>query len=146
MNWVLRTAALLACGLLLASIPPTAAQEKSDIAADKASAWMKQKLELSQNILTGLTHGDFEQVEINAQRMNVVNYLEKGIASDKPQYEEYRRQLNYFTLANREILRQAKAKNIERRDARVQPTHRQLRAVPSGRSRREEEMTEGRSR
>lgn len=113
MNRVLRTVALLTCGLLLASIHPTAAQEKSDVAADKASAWMKQKLELSQNILTGLTHGDFEQVEINAQRMNVVNYLEKGIASDKPQYEEYRRQLNYFTLANREILRQAKAKNIE---------------------------------
>lgn len=109
----LRLVALVGCGLLLASIHPTAAQDKPEIAPEKASAWMKQKLELSQNILSGLTMGDFESAELNAQRMNVVNYLEKWMAADKPQYAEYKRQLNYFELANREILRQCKAKNIE---------------------------------
>lgn len=109
----LRLVALVACGLLLASIHPTAAQDKPGIEQEKASAWMKQKLELSQNILSGLTMGDWDAVELNAQRMNIVNYLEKWIAADKPQYTEYKRQLSYFELANREILRQAKAKNIE---------------------------------
>jgi cytochrome c556 len=109
----IRLLALVACGLLLVSIHPTAAQDKPEIAPEKASAWMKQKLELSQNILAGLTQGDFEAVELNAQRMNIVNYLEKWMAADKPQYADYKRQLSYFELANREILRQAKAKNIE---------------------------------
>jgi hypothetical protein len=97
----LRLVALVGCGLLLASIHPTAAQDKPEIAPEKASAWMKQKLELSQNILSGLTMGDFETAELNAQRMNVVNYLEKWMAADKPQYAEYKRQVNYFELANR---------------------------------------------
>src|SRR5690349_12550442 len=83
------------------------------VAQEKPSDWMKQKLEMSQNILAGLTKGDFEAVEANAQKMNVVNYLEKLVAADQPHYKEYMRQLNSFETANRELLRQAAKKNIE---------------------------------
>ncbi len=113
MNSSLRIAIVVATGLLLATIHPTTADEKPDPNAEKASAWMKQKLELSQNILAGLTKGDFEAVELNAQRMNIVNYLEKWAAADKPEYVDYKRQLSYFEMANREILRQSRAKNVE---------------------------------
>jgi hypothetical protein len=108
-----RIATILACGVLVASIRPTMADDKPDPSTEKASAWMKQKLELSQNILSGLTKGDFEAVELNAQRMNIVNYLEKWAAADKPEYADYKRQLSYFEMANREILRQSRAKNVE---------------------------------
>lgn len=80
---------------------------------DKAGEWMKKKLELSQAILDGLTHGDFAAVEGDAQRLNLVGYLEKLLTVDKPQYKEYMRQLSYFEMANRELLRQARAKNVE---------------------------------
>jgi cytochrome c556 len=113
MNRSLRIVIVVATGLLLTTIHPTTADEKPDPSAEKASAWMKQKLELSQNILAGLTKGDFEAVELNAQRMNIVNYLEKWAAADKPEYVAYKRQLSYFEMANREILRQSRAKNVE---------------------------------
>ncbi len=82
-------------------------------ADDRPANWMKQKLEMSQNILAGLTKGDFKSVETNALQMNVVNFLEKEVAQDQPYYKEYSRQLNAFETANRELLRQASAKNIE---------------------------------
>jgi cytochrome c556 len=113
MNGSLRIAAAAAIGLLCVAIHPTIADDKPDPSSEKASAWMKQKLELSQNILSGLTQGDFEAVELNAQRMNIVNYLEKWAAADKPEYADYKRQLSYFEMANREILRQSRAKNVE---------------------------------
>jgi cytochrome c556 len=109
----LRIAVILACGAVFATISPTVADDKPDPSPEKASAWMKQKLELSQNILSGLTQGDFEAVELNAQRMNIVNYLEKWSAADKPEYKDYKRQLSYFEMANRELLRQSRAKNVE---------------------------------
>src|SRR5262245_32577369 len=109
----MRIAAVVLCGLLAAAIRPTRADDKPDPSTEKASAWMKQKLELSQNILSGLTKGDFEAVELNAQRMNIVNYLEKWAAADKPEYVDYKRQLSYFEMANREILRQSRAKSVE---------------------------------
>jgi hypothetical protein len=83
------------------------------IADDKPSDWMKQKLEMSQKILASLTKGDFDAVESNAQKMNIVNYLEKQVAADQPHYKVYMRQLNAFETANRELLRQSAAKNIE---------------------------------
>src|SRR5262245_40471326 len=83
------------------------------VADEKPSDWMKQKLEMSQNILAGLTKGDFDAVETNAQKMNVVNHLEKLVAADQPHYKEYMRQLAAFESANRELLRQSGKKNIE---------------------------------
>jgi hypothetical protein len=74
---------------------------------------MQMKLQLSQEILAGLTRGDFVAVESQAQKMNVVNFLEKLVTADKPHYKEYTRQLNAFETANRDLLRQAAAKNTE---------------------------------
>jgi hypothetical protein len=83
------------------------------VADDKPTDWMKAKLEMSQGILAGLTKGDFEAVEAGAQKMNVVNHLEKLVAANQPHYKEYMRQLNAFETANRELLRQAAKKNTE---------------------------------
>jgi cytochrome c556 len=99
--------ALLAGCFVVACGRPASADD------DKPTQWMKQKLEMSQNILSALTQGDFKSVEHNAQQMNVVNYLEKMVVQDQPHYKEYMRQLNVFETANRELLRQASAKNIE---------------------------------
>lgn len=98
--------AAIAAGVLLTCGRPAEADEKP-------TDWMKQKLEMSQNILAGLTKGDFDAIEANAQKMNLVNYLEKQIAADQPHYKEYTRQLTAFETANRDLLRQAAKKNIE---------------------------------
>jgi hypothetical protein len=106
MKKVCGLALLVGCSALVTCGRPARAE-------DKPSDWMKQKLEMSQKILAGLTQGDFETVETNAQKMNVVNFMEKLVASDQPHYKEYMRQLNAFETANRELLRQSAAKNIE---------------------------------
>jgi len=85
----------------------------SSKADEKSAHWMKQKLEMSQNILAGLTKGDFKAIESNGLQMNIVSFLEKEVAQDKPYYKEYMRQLDAFETANRELLRQASTKNIE---------------------------------
>jgi hypothetical protein len=82
-------------------------------ADEKPTMYMKQKLEMSQNILSSLTQGDFKSVEQNALQMNVVNALEKLVAKDQPHYKEYMRQLTVFETANRELQRMASEKNIE---------------------------------
>jgi cytochrome c556 len=76
---------------------------------DKASLWMKKKLEFTQKILTGLTKGDFDLIKDNAEAMQVVGYLEK---SDRANLPGYRQQTQYFDDANKELIRQAKAKNV----------------------------------
>ena len=113
MKPLLRLVAASVVGLLAAATSPTNADDKPDQNQEKASAWMKQKLELSQNILAGLTKADFEAIELNAQRMNLVNYLEKWVAGGNANYKDYMRQLSYFEMANRELLRQSRTKNIE---------------------------------
>jgi hypothetical protein len=82
-------------------------------ADEKPTDWMQMKLQLSQEILAGLTRGDFAAVESQAQKMNVVNFMEKLVTADRPHYKEYTRQLNAFETANRDLLRQAAAKNTE---------------------------------
>jgi len=76
----------------------------------KASVWMKTKLSFSQNILAGLTDGDFEKIRKNAQSLNVGSYLEKLFRGDNP---DYKRQLSLFDFANRELIRQAEEKNLD---------------------------------
>ena len=44
---------------------------------DKASIWMKSKLQLSQNILEGLTRGDFDMISKNSKAMNYLGYIAK---------------------------------------------------------------------
>jgi hypothetical protein len=77
---------------------------------DKASIWMKQKRELTQNVLAGLTEGDFDKINANAAAMNFLGYLEKWARAGQP---EYKQQTTYFAFANRELIRHAKEKNID---------------------------------
>jgi hypothetical protein len=84
-------------------------QKKPDDQA-KTSRLMKKKLEFSQNVLAGLTEGDFDKISNNAEMLNVVSYLGKGTHAD---LEEYQRQLTYFDMANQELIRHAKRKNID---------------------------------
>jgi len=84
-------------------------QEPKEEVTKKASAWMKTKLQLSQNILTGLTKADFEKIETNAVALNLTNLLEALFKSKRPDYNQ---QIQLFTFANSELVRQAKAKNL----------------------------------
>ena len=76
---------------------------------DKASIWMKTKLELSKNILEGLTRGDFDMISKNARSMNYLRYLEQWARANQ---EDYQRELKSFEAANEELIRQADNKSL----------------------------------
>jgi cytochrome c556 len=76
----------------------------------QASVWMKQKLSASQNILAGLTKGDFEAIDKNAQSMLVVEYLEKWLRADTPGYNM---KLKDFEYANKSLRLAAREKNLD---------------------------------
>jgi len=86
-----------------------AGKKKGDGKTDEASVWMTKKLELSKKILQGLTTGDFKMVEKNAGAMIAVNYLEEWDRSSMP---AYRKQLKAFAGANKELVKQAKKKDV----------------------------------
>ena len=71
---------------------------------------MKQKLSASQNILAGLTKGDFEAIDKNAQSMLVVEYLEKWLRADTPGYNM---KLKDFEYANKALRLAAHEKNMD---------------------------------
>ena len=79
---------------------------------------MKQKLSASQNILAGLTKGDFEAIDKNAQSMLVVEYLEKWLRADTPGYNT---KLKDFEYANKSLRLAAQRKEHGRGDDRLYP-------------------------
>jgi hypothetical protein len=85
-------------------------QEKTAAGQEKSSIWMKKKLELSQNILAGLTESDFEKIRANAEAMGFLGYLEKWVRADRT---DYKRQISHFEFAKQELIRQARDKNVE---------------------------------
>lgn len=107
-SYLILTTAALSVGA--SSICLSSAQEKKPSKQEKASIWMKKKLEFSQNILAGLTECDFDKVRANAEAMDVLGYLEQWARADMP---DYKRQVSYFEFANRELIRQARAKNLD---------------------------------
>jgi hypothetical protein len=74
---------------------------------------MKQKLRLSQDILAGLTESDFDKITNGAMALNASGYLEKWIAKGKLHHADYELQLSNFEFYNRELIRQARDKNID---------------------------------
>ena len=79
--------------------------------ADKpVSFWMEKKLEYTQEILRGLAVGDLEIVAEKAEQMRVVSRIEGWVRNRKP---GYRAQFQAFEFANAEILRNAKADNLD---------------------------------
>ena len=94
--------------------PAAAEQVKTDTEAPAAdhpvSFWMEKKLEYSQDILRGLAIGDMQLVAEKAEQMRVVSRIEGWVRNRKP---GYRAQFQAFELANAEILRNAKADNLD---------------------------------
>jgi hypothetical protein len=102
----------LLLALAMLSLCPAGAQEKEkskEKKKDPASIWMASKLMHAQKILAGLTKADFEAVEKSANALRVVGYLASHDAADRP---DYKRQVRYFEDANKELLRQARSKNV----------------------------------
>jgi hypothetical protein len=85
-------------------------QEKKSADKEKASIWMKKKLEFSQNVLAGLTEADFQKIDTNAKAMSFLGHLEKWTRADRPDYKE---QMFYFEVANKDLLREAREKNLD---------------------------------
>jgi hypothetical protein len=71
---------------------------------------MKQKLVASQNILAGLTKGDYPLIEKNAQSMLAVGYLEKWVRSGTPRYQKL---MNDFEYANKSLTLAAREQNLD---------------------------------
>jgi len=101
------TVAAFSLGTL--SVCSSSGQEKKSTEQEKSSVWMKKKLEFSQTILSGLTESDFEKIRLNAEAMGILDHLEKWTGVGMP---EYKRQVSSFELANRELIRQAREKNL----------------------------------
>jgi len=106
-------AALLVC-LVAISVGLSSAQETKHSAREEPSLWlknwMKRKLEFSQNVLAGLTEGDFDKIRKNAEALNILGNLERWVQAKKP---DYVRQVSLFEFANSELIRQARDKNID---------------------------------
>jgi hypothetical protein len=100
-------ATLMLIGAPLAALPTRGGDDQDET---KSSIWMKQKLVASQNVLAGLTKGDFEQIEKNAQSMLFVEHLEKWLRADTPGYQS---KLKDFDYANKSLVLAAKEKNLD---------------------------------
>lgn len=102
--------ALLVFGLAVLPSISSSGEKKTDKDVKKeASIWMKSKNKLSQEILMGLTEGDFDKIKKNARALDVVNFLEVLFRAKS---DEYREQTSQFSAANKQLIRQAEAKNI----------------------------------
>jgi hypothetical protein len=95
------------CVLVILAIAPQARAAEEE---QKASFWMKKKLEYTGQILAGLTSEDYEQVAKSARTMNTLGYLEKWVRAGSP---EYRQQLRIFQSANRQLIEMADEENLD---------------------------------
>ena len=78
---------------------------------DKSSSIiMARKLDHSKGILEGLATDDFELIATNAKVMSTFTQLESWFRADVP---EYKAQLELYRVANKELIRQADAKNLD---------------------------------
>ena len=103
-------AGLSATLLLLGPAVSQAEKPEEELTEKEINVWMRGKTNLSQQVLQGLTEGDFEKIQRGAVLMNVLSYFEGRAHSED---DGYKRQLTQFNSANRELMRMAKAKNIE---------------------------------
>jgi hypothetical protein len=73
------------------------------------SFWMAKKLELSKAILESLTTGDFDKMAKDAEQMQMLGRIEGLVRRNK----DYQTQMQSFRLANQELIRHSKRKNVE---------------------------------
>ena len=80
-------------------------QEPKEEVKNQARLWMKTKTQLSSNIRNGIAEANFGQIEANARALNATTLLEALVPSKRP---EVNRQIQWFTFANNELVRQCK--------------------------------------
>ena len=97
--------------ILLSSVAATVAKQLQDHGA--RSAFMRQKLELSKNILEGLSLENYDLIEKNAKGMKRLSYAAEWEVPTIPNLEEYLPHTNEFQRHCEEILKAAQAKNID---------------------------------
>lgn len=108
-KWLTGWVGACVCAVVLC-VAPSDGQEKKSPPQVKPDVWMKRKLEFSQEILAGLTEGNFAKVNDFAQMLNFVGYLSAWLRAEEP---DYKRQVTYFEFAAKELIRQSKEKNID---------------------------------
>jgi len=86
---------------------PAAGGKDSD---KQSSVWMRKKLDYTQNILAGITAGDFELVAQNANAMKGLGKIEVFVRGRTPGYKS---QMQVFQEANDELLRQAQKESAD---------------------------------
>jgi hypothetical protein len=89
---------------------PAKEEKTKEKESQDPSVWMRMKLEYSQKLLEGVTRGDFELIEQNAERMRGLNRIERFV---RGRWEGYAEQLQTFQQANDEIIKQARTSNVE---------------------------------
>jgi hypothetical protein len=90
-------------------VAPTPGKAVPKVANEKASVWMRTKSAHAENILAGLTEGDFSKVKDSAETLNVASYLEALYRTDVPGYKQ---QVDQFVAANETLIRMSKDKNL----------------------------------
>ena len=106
MKTILATTSALLITLLLVPSPAAAQKEEKE----KASIWMKKKIEYAQRLLVDLTRSDFAAIVTDAKEMQFLGYLEKNDRADIP---GYKRQLGNFESSLEELIKSAEAKNLQ---------------------------------
>lgn len=91
---------------------PATAKPRSAVESEgkPVSFWMDKKLEYTQSILRGLATGDLEDVADKGEQMRLLSRVEGWIRNRKPGYQA---QFQAFQFANAEIVRNAKADNLD---------------------------------
>ncbi|SMP42738.1 hypothetical protein SAMN06265222_101832 [Neorhodopirellula lusitana] len=82
----------------------------SESAEQPLDFWMKKKLDYSTGILKGLSMGDFDLIETNANQMRLLNRVEGFVRSRNT---GYRGHLRSFERVTDEVIHQAQKQNIE---------------------------------
>lgn len=102
LSWIFCAAVLLA--------PVCAWAQEPERSLEDASYWMTRKLHLSQEVLAGLALKDFDKIVKAAGTMDRLNSIEKFV---RGQSAEYKAQLEMFRYANKALIRNADAENLE---------------------------------
>lgn len=111
---VFLSACAITMGTLNGFVQRSTADDETETTPNDRDRWMSVKLNSAQRILEDLTTGEFDRLQNDARRMQVMNFLEQRLRDeDFEQRSEYQGQLNAFEFATKELIRHAGDKNSE---------------------------------